>query len=100
MTYEEIVENWNKYCVGTERYISLIADGFVLNEPIDIAPLPDDFYMGPGCYIVRGSFVLPNGVTKYWGMPNNPRANLPFNADTWDNCLKQMAVAWKLEQDK
>jgi hypothetical protein len=64
---------------------------------MDIKPLPDNFYMGPGCYIVRGSFVLPNGKTKYWGIPNNPKANLPFDADTWDNCLRQMAVAWKLE---
>jgi len=98
MTYEKIVESWNQHCVGSSRYNTLVEEGFVLNAPIDVEQLPDSFYMGAGCYIVRGSFVLPNGKLKYWGIPNNPKASILFDADAWDNCLKQIAVTWKLER--
>ena len=97
MRYEKIVGSWNQHCVGSSRYNTLVAEGFVLNAPMEVEQLPDSFYMGAGCYIVRGSFVLPNGKIKYWGIPNNPKASILFDADAWDNCLKQIAVTWKLE---
>lgn len=93
---DEIMSSWNAHCVGSPAYNDLLTQGFVVNDDLYTVPLPDDYYLGKGSVMVRGSFVLPSGKIKFWGFAYHPFTQ-PLDADSWGDLLRQLAVAAKLE---